>query len=69
MNNLLKWIKWHVYDIFICEHVAGEGVLVDVGRNKCWWCSKCGMLIKTCDGDFILWKLTNLWKQILGRKL
>lgn len=68
MKNLFKWIKWHCYDIFVCDHVKGEGILVDVGRNKCWWCTKCGLLIETCNGPFFLWKLTNLLKQKQAKK-
>lgn len=68
MKKLFKWIKWYCYDIFVCDHVEGQGILVDIGRNKCWWCTKCGILIKTCNGPFILWKLTNLWKRKQARK-
>lgn len=47
-NSLFKWIKWWLWETRRCEHSSLDSCFValyDVGRNKGWWCRKCGKLL------------------------
>jgi len=39
--DLVRWLKWWLWDSRRCEHEPGEWFMVDMGMGKARWCKKC----------------------------
>lgn len=50
--TFLKWLKWWFWENRICKHSSFSecySAHFDIGRNKGWWCKKCGKLLYTAN--------------------